>query len=211
MAQMQGHGMNDPASTPARNWLLPPLSSLNGLDTELQTIRGQRSSQIVCIASVEIQAQYLPAATDYQFILMNAVTAVGVDSVRASTTRTNRVSIELDQSVLSQNWNILHVSCSQQMYRQGSNNVYDYNRVNFQIDRDPYPLSNTAYNRLDDYATTNGRGITIELLPHFATNEEAIDDTHSGQNHVNLIISEGATDNHDVFFSVAIFARHSDQ
>lgn len=211
IAQMQGYGVNDPTNTPSRGWYLPPLASLDGLYTETQDLRNQRTSQVVCIASVQIQAQYLPSTQDYQYLVSNAPNAVGVEAVRKSPLRSNRVSIELTDALLSEDWHILHIGCSQYMYRIGSNNVYDYNRVNFQIDIDPYVISDTAHNRLDDYLTTSGRGVTVELLPLFTANEEGIDDTHAGQNYVNIIGSEGANDNHNVFFSVAIFARHEDQ
>ena len=209
MAQMQGHGVNDPTSTPARNWYLPPLASLNGMYTEMQEIRTQRTSQIVPIASAVILAQFLPTTEDYVYSVTNATRAVGIDAVRPSPLRSNRVCIEFDSDLLTDDWNILDVSCSQHMYRTGSNNAWDYNRVNFQVVDGGwgYPLSNTQYHLLDD----TGRGLVIELLPLFTANEEAIDDQHDTHDHVNFIGSEEANNNHNVYFSFTVFARHSDQ
>jgi len=86
--------------------------------------------------------------------------------------------------------------------------MWDYNRVNFQVAQVASKLNNTAEYRLDDYATTSGRGITVELLPLYTTNEEAIDDQHDNHNHVNFMGSEGAQHNGFVKFSVAVFAIH---
>jgi pantothenate kinase len=98
------------------------------------------------------------------------------------------------------------------MYRTGSNNTWDYNRVNFQVERFGGKLTETTEYRLDDYATTNGRGITIELLPLYAgADEEVIDDQHDTHDHVNFMISEGNNVNDQVYFSVIIFAVHEDQ
>jgi len=209
IAQMQGYGTNDPSDTPTnRNWYLPPLISLNGVYTDLYRQQTERTSRIVCIASVEISAQYIDSTGDYEYLIANTGTRIGVEDVRASTLRQNRVSIELTSTLLAQPWYVLHVGCTQYMYRTGSNNMWDYNRVNFQVAQVASKLNNTAEYRLDDYATTSGRGITVELLPLYTTNEEAIDDQHDNHNHVNFMGSEGAQHNGFVKFSVAVFAIH---
>lgn len=213
VAQMQGFGVNDVTETPTnRDWYLPPLASLNGLYTQQNQINTQRSSPLVPIASVQIKAQYNDVTGDYEFLVYDGIRRVGVQAVRASTVRQNRVSIELTSALLSEDWFVRHVSCEQLMYRTGSNNTWDYNRVNFQVERFAGKLTETTEYRLDDYATTNGRGITVELLPLYAgADEEVIDDQHDTHDHVNFMISEGNNVNDQVYFSVIIFAVHEDQ
>lgn len=212
IAQLQGYGYNDPSDTPTnRNWYLPPLVSLNGVYTDVNRQQTERTSQLVCIASVQIQCTYVDSTGEYQFLPYDGTARIGVDGVRASTVRQNRVSIEFTSELLAQPWFVRHVSCTQLMYRTGTNNTYDYNRVNFQVDRWGGSLTDTNEYQLDDYGTTGGRGITIELLPLHTTNEEAIDDSHGALNHVNVIGTEGTNVNSLIYFSVAVFATHDNQ
>lgn len=205
VAQMQGYGTNDPATTPTNiNWYNKPLISLNGIHTAHST----RTSQIVPIASVQIKAQYVDTSGDYEYLITDGTYRVGVQAVRVSTVRDNRVSIEFTSTLLAEDWYVRHVSCTQLLHREGSNNQFDYNRVNFQVERWASKLTDTAQYRLDDYSTTSGRGITVELLPLHTTNEEAISDQ---QNHVSVVGTESANNNQIVYFSVVVFAAHENQ
>jgi len=207
IAQMQGYGTNDPSTTPTNlNWYNAPLVSLNGI----QTAHAVRTSQLVPIVSVNIKATYIVGASAYEYQMMDITRRIGVEQIRASTIRSNRVSIEFTSALLSEDWYVRHVSCSQYMYREGSNNQFDYNRVNFQVERftPTAKLTETTEYRLDDYSTTSGRGVTIELLPLHTTNEEAISDQ---QNHVSVVGTESSSANRIVYFSVIVFAVHEDQ
>lgn len=205
VAQMQGYGINDPTATPTtRDWYNAPLISLNGI----HTAHSVRTSQIVPIASVQIKAQYVDTSGDYEYLITDGTYRVGVQAVRASTVRDNRVSIEFTSALLAEDWYVRHVSCTQLLHREGSNNQFDYNRVNFQVERWASKLTDTAQYQLDDYSTTSGRGITVELLPLYSATEEAISDQH---NHVNYIVTESTNNNQIVYFSVVVFASHEDQ
>jgi len=219
VAQMQGFGDSDPSNTPTnRAWYLPPLISLNGVDTAINTINDERTSHILCIATATIQMYY--AGSEYTYLLQRSN---GISAVRASPLRTNRVCVELHNDVLSVPWNVEHISCQQLYWRQLNQSQadhYDYNRVTFHPDfsysrPSPYSfgeLTNTDNYHLDDYSTTSGRGINIEILPHYADAEEAITDKpHGTDNHVDAMISEDLTDHRFLEFTVAIFARHQNQ
>lgn len=225
IAQLQGFGENDPATTPTtRAWYAEPLISLGGANTAISDINTQfaeRTSSIVCIATCTITMRFSVAGNDYFYQLDRFN---GVERVDASPLRSSRVCIELTSDLLAEPWKIEHISCTQLVYRQENQNqanTYDYNRATFLPDfvgtgnQNGYNtvgfLNDSANYRLDDYATTSGRGINIEILPHFHSAEEAIPDQHGNESHSDVFISEGASDLLRLDFSVAIFARHQNQ
>ena len=225
IAQMQGFGANDPTgTTTARPWYNNPLISLNGAHTSLETLETRRTN-IVCIAYATIEMNYSTANDEYFYDLLSGV---GVSAVRASPTRTNRVCVELSADLLDEPWKINNVICQQVLHRQldqSQAHHYDYNRATFQPDTSYVvnqghvggagynvvdPLNNTATWHLDDYATSSGRGVNIEVLPHYTATEEAIEDQHGGHNHVDVMISTGAGDNLELEFNVSIFAIYQE-
>lgn len=211
VAQMQGHGAFDPSNTTsAVNWYAQSQLSLHGAYANLQTLNNQRTTGHVCIASGFIRASLIQGQeVSYVF---NANQANKINAVRPSPTRSNRVCIELDAALLLQNWRVLHVSVSQ-LYNPKDNGdgTFDYNRVNFQVDTSiGSELNDDTYYRLDDYSTTGGRGINLELLALEQSNEEAVDLTYNATNHADLIGTEtGNTQLVD--FTIAVFAVHDDQ
>lgn len=224
IAEMQGFGKNDPAdTTTARDWWASPLVSLNGADTAIQRLQGRRSSKMNCIAFGRVRVTF---GTTYGYTLDTA-DSFGIAGVRASNVRTNRFCVELESDLLGQPWHITSVDLAQSVYRydMGSNN-YDYNRLNYMIDLGefaglsvPQTISQTYLNdanayHLDDYSTTSGRGVMIELLPLFTANEEEISDLHGSDNRVNLFGTEvGANSgaNSYALVNISIFAVHEEE
>ena len=213
VAQMQGFGEDDPSSTPTnRAWYDQPLSSLNGLKTRLDSVFNQRTSKLVCIATGLVQMS-LSSGSEPIFSL---IFAEGFSAARTSTLRGNRVCLEFDSSVTGEDWIIHHVDLTQLAFGivDNGDGTYDYNRVSFLVDNDSLwsdVTSNSANYRLDDYATTSGRGINVELLAQEQGSEEAISQTYGGSTHADIIGTEPAVGSHQIRFTVAVYAKHGDQ
>lgn len=226
IAQMQGHGVGDPAGTPTnRQWWQEPLVSLNGADTAIDntntavdTLSTQRTTPIVCIATSRVRGQYVIGNLDYEYFINDAPYGYGIQQVRASNIRTNRICVELTAELLAQPWHIVSVVCTHLVNRTDhGQNQHDYNRVTFHPDLGPESgitltyLDHADAYHLDDYATTSGRGVNVEMLQHYDPNEERIVDQHAGNSHANLFIGETAADNLFMDFTVSIFAIHESQ
>lgn len=207
-------------SATAKWFSAPPLSTkeiklrIEQLETNTSTL-SQVTSPVVCIATETIRLQRTAAGGNHDFIVTSTY-GHGVSAVRASPTRSNRVCVQLSSSLLLQPWHISHVSCTQHMVRtsQGNNN-YDYNRAVFlpDLSHSNSSLTQTYLNdanayHLDDYSTTSGRGVNIEVLPLHVTSEESINDQQGG---VNTVGSDTTNDNLFIDFSIAIYAIHQSQ
>jgi hypothetical protein len=212
VAQMQGFGEDDPTGTPtSREWYDQPLSSLNGLKTRVDTIFNQRTTKHVCIATALVQMSQGSGEPIFSLIY-----GEGFSAARTSTLRGNRVCIEYDATVTGEDWLVQHVDCTQLTFGVVDNGdgTFDYNRVTFMVDPSSTwsDLTSDANNyRLDDYATTSGRGVNIELLAQEQTSEEAISHTYGGGTHADTINTEPTVGNHQIRFSIAVYARHGDQ
>lgn len=211
VAQMQGHGAFDPTNTTtAVDWYAQAQLSLNGAYADLQTINTQRTTNHVCIASGLIRASVVQGQEISYIINANQVNKIS--AVRPSPTRSNRVCIELDSTLLSQSWRVLHVSVTQQYNPVVHNSsTYDFNRVHFQVDTSiGTNLSNSANYQLDDYSTTSGRGINLEILALEQSSEEAVDLTYNSTNHADVVNTESGNAQL-IDFTIAVFAVHDDQ
>lgn len=207
-------------SATAKWFSAPPLSTeeiklkIEQLETNTSAL-SQVTSPVVCIATETIRLQRTAAGGNHDFIVTSAY-GHGVSAVRASTTRSNRVCVQLSSSLLLQPWHISHVSCTQHMVRtsQGANN-YDYNRAVFlpDLSHSNSSLTQTYLNdanayHLDDHPTTSGRGVNIEVLPLHVASEESINDQQGG---VNTVGSDTINDNLFIDFSIAVYAIHQSQ
>ena len=220
--KMKNNGTYDTLySGPDVPWYSAPNISLNEAKLRIEQLEtntsalSQITSPVVCIATETIRLQRTAAGGNHDFIVTSTY-GHGVSAVRASPTRSNRVCVQLSSSLLLQPWHISHVSCTQHMVRtsQGNNN-YDYNRAVFlpDLSHSNSSLTQTYLNdanayHLDDYSTTSGRGVNIEVLPLHVASEESINDQQGG---VNTVGSDTTNDNLFIDFSIAIYAIHQSQ
>ena len=219
VAQMQGYGAEDPATTPTnRLWYQPPLISLNGADTAIDILTNERTSDVVCLATAYFTMQYTGDGYDYVRNGASGGLSGGISAVRPSPIRSNRACVEFSADLLSSEFTLVHVSVTQLMGRTEHHNTsgtYDYNRATFYPDLLNHwgqRLDDTTKFHLDDYATSSGRGINIEILPHYAPNEENISASHGGDDYVNVMIGDDTVnDNLQLHFSVAVYGHHANQ
>ena len=208
IAQLQGHGANDPSDTQSRAWYTAPLVSANGVDARLNTIESQRTSPIVCIAAGLVQVN----VNNARVISYNLLTNEGISAIRTSPTRGNRMCVELDADLLAEDWRLLHVDVSQVATRKDNgDNTHDYNRVHAQIgDVLSGLLSDSNSYRLDDFSTSSGRGVNIELLALEQSSEESIAEDFGGSGHPDVIGTAPAV-LETINLTLAIYAIHDDQ
>lgn len=208
VAQLQGFGVNDPSDTQSRLWYTPPLVSANGVDARLNTIESQRTSPIVCIAAGLVQVN----VNNARVINYNLLTNEGISAIRTSPTRGNRMCVELSAELLAEDWRLLHVDVSQVTTRKDNgDNTHDYNRVHAQIgDILSGLLSDSNSYRLDDFSTSSGRGVNIELLALEQSSEESIAEDFGSSGHPDVIGGAPAV-NEIINLTLAIYAIHDDQ
>ena len=160
IAQLQGHGVNDPSDTQSRPLHTAPLVSANGVDARLNTIESQRTSPIVCIAAGLVQVN----VNNARVISYNLLTNEGDqrDTHLADTRKIVCVS-NYDAELLTEDWRLLHVDVSQVATRKDNgDNTHDYNRIHAQIgDILSGLLSDSNSYRLDDFSTSSGRASTL--------------------------------------------------
>jgi len=204
VAQLQGLGLNDPATTQDRAWYTQPLSSVNGIEARLAPLETQRTSPIVCIAAGQIQVAVTSAAS----IAYNLLVSHGISATRTSPTRKNRMCVELDATLLAQDWKLTHVDITQ-IAAPNVTATGDLNRVHAQLGDTSTLwslLSNTGSCLLDDHGTTGGRGVNVELTALSLTDEEDYTADDEAERLVKTVRG-----NDFIHLSIAIFAIHDDQ
>jgi hypothetical protein len=120
--------------------------------------------------------------------------------------------VELDADLLGEDWRLLHVDVSQVVTRKDNgDNTHDYNRIHAQIgDLLSGLLSDANSYRLDDFSTTSGRGVNIELLALEQSSEESIAEDVGSSGHPDVIGTAPAV-NEIINLTLAIYAVHDDQ